>query len=272
MEYLEEELIRFAQHELSDQTPIKLIEDGVIGKKTLRALLYIEQIPNGWDPKRQIIGYIQYLCATEGINGGPIDGWWGPQTEYGYERLRDAHAGKQENIWRDDEGAGAGELVGGNDWPVQTQESLTEYYGDVGENQIKIELPYRMKLSWNRIQTIKNITCHEKVAESVVWVLERVLESYGEKKIKALRLDLYGGGLNVRKMRGGSKWSTHAWGIAFDFYPEMNKLRWGKDKASFARREYSKWWELWESEGWVSLGRSKNYDWMHVQAAKIRKS
>lgn len=28
-------------------------------------------------------------------------------------------------------------------------------------------------------------------------------------------------------------------------------------------------WKCWEEEGWVSLGRQRNYDRMHVQAAKL---
>jgi len=36
-----------------------------------------------------------------------------------------------------------------------------------------------------------------------------------------------------------------------------------------ARPEYDFWWRLWEEAGWVSLGRSKNYDWIHIQAARL---
>ena len=70
-------------------------------------------------------------------------------------------------------------------------------------------------------------------------------------------------------MRGGTRWSTHAWGIAIDYDPDRNQLKWGRDRAAFARPEYDAWWRLWEEEGWVSLGRTRNYDWMHVQAAKL---
>jgi hypothetical protein len=61
----------------------------------------------------------------------------------------------------------------------------------------------------------------------------------------------------------------HSWGIAIDYDPNRNKLRWGAEKAVFAREEYKPWWEFWEEEGWISLGRSRNFDWMHVQAARI---
>ena len=70
----DKEMIKLAQKELSKETGVDLKIDGIVGKQTLRALLYVNQIPAGWTPKRQIVGYIQYLCATEGINAGPIDG------------------------------------------------------------------------------------------------------------------------------------------------------------------------------------------------------
>ena len=42
-----------------------------------------------------------------------------------------------------------------------------------------------------------------------------------------------------------------------------------RDKATFAKPEYERWWQCWEEEGWLSLGRTRNFDWMHVQAAKL---
>lgn len=275
---MNKEIIKRIQLELSKQTPIKLVPDGIAGEQTLDALLYIDQIPNTWPKQRQLVGYIQYLCATEGINAGPIDGFWGPQTEYGYERFKEAN---KHHTWRTDEGEGIGSVIGGfvgnlfgehieNDWPIQTQEELKKYYGEVGKNQTSVTLPYPFRIAWNKTQKVKKITCHKKTADSFVRIMERVKDHYGNE-IKSLGLDLWGGCLNVRKMRGGDKWSTHAWGIGHDFDPERNKLRWNSTQANFAKPEYKEWWKIWESEGWVSLGREKNYDWMHIQAAKIRK-
>ena len=99
-------------------------------------------------------------------------------------------------------------------------------------------------------------------------VLTNTFNHYGYERIKDLRLDHWGGCLNVRRMSGGRKYSTHSWGIAVDYDPQHNRLKWGRDKAFFARPEYSKWWEFWENEGWTSLGRTRNFDWMHIQAAK----
>ena len=101
-------------------------------------------------------------------------------------------------------------------------------------------------------------------------MLTQVRDRYGEERIRELRLDRWGGCLNVRPKRVGTEWSTHSWGIAIDFDPDQNQLRWGRDRAVFAQPEYEPWWEVWEKEGWVSLGRSSNFDWMHIQAARLR--
>jgi len=61
----------------------------------------------------------------------------------------------------------------------------------------------------------------------------------------------------------------HAWGVALDFDPNRNQLNWGRDRASFSHPDYDNWWKCWEEEGWISLGRKRNFDWMHIQAARL---
>jgi hypothetical protein len=154
-----------------------------------------------------------------------------------------------------------------NKWPKQNYQSMVDFYGPVGENQTRLNLPYVMKLAWDSKVVINRITCNAKVSESVYNIFEKTLKIYGLKEIQRLRLDLFGGCLNVRKMRGGTNWSIHSWGSAIDLDPDRNTLRMTSSQATFAKSEYRDFWKIVESEGWVSLGRLKNYDWMHFQAA-----
>ena len=68
---------------------------------------------------------------------------------------------------------------------------------------------------------------------------------------------------------GGRAMSMHSWGIAIDFDPAHNRLRWGRDRARLAGPDYRAFLDIWEAEGWISLGRERNYDWMHIQAARL---
>lgn len=154
-------------------------------------------------------------------------------------------------------------------WPKQNAASMNAFFGKVGTNQTTLILPYTMRLAWDTKVPIYKFSINKRCHDSAKRALTRVLNEYGIDEIKRLRLDLFGGCLNVRKMRGGSNWSIHAWGAAIDFDPDRNQLKWGKDQASFAKPEYKKWWKAWEDEGWVSLGRARNFDWMHVQAANL---
>jgi hypothetical protein len=154
-------------------------------------------------------------------------------------------------------------------WPKQNYTSMVNFYGPVGENQTKLELPYKMIIAWDPKITLSKITCHQKVSKSLYTIFEKTLKEYGEKDIVKLRLNVFGGCLNVRKMRGGSAWSIHSWGAAIDLDPDNNQLKWGKEKATFGKDVYVPFWKIVESEGWTSLGREKNYDWMHFQAANL---
>ncbi len=224
-----------------------------------------------WSQARLLIAAKQALCQSDGIDAGPIDGFDGPQTRQAiavYEaRLR---GDSEPETWRDAAEKNAplaGPPVTATNWPRQ-KDCLT-HFGEPGKNQTRLKFPYPMRLAWNKKTIVRSTLCHEKVHDAAQRIFDRVLAHYGEEQIRELGLDLFGGCLNVRKMRGGSAWSMHSWGITFDFDPERNQLRWGRDRAEMAKTAYAKWFDLWEEEGAVSLGRARNYDWMHVQFARL---
>ena len=259
--------IKFVQAQLNARGLDAGPEDGILGQRTLDALNRVEGIPAQWSKTRKAVAFIQMLAKENDIETGDVDGYWGPQTSFAFGALwRVLIDGSEPEIWRPEDLADQNP----NRWPKQTpQENLFRFYGEVGENQASVDLPYPLKLAWKKTTVVNRFQCHEKVQDSLQRVLSRVLNHYGTEEIKRLRLDLWGGCLNVRKMRGGTKYSTHSWGIAVDFDPERNQLKWGRDRAHFAHPDYDMWWSLWEEEGWISLGRHRNFDWMHIQAAKL---
>lgn len=223
--------------------------------------------------QRRLIATWQLICLEAGIHEvGVIDGYRGPATDYALEILESiVTTGKRPVLWRDE--IEKQEPQRESFPPVKTlwpfQKDVQKFYGAPGENQTMLVVPYVHKIAWAPKQTIKQFSIHEKVHDSALRVLNRALDHYGITKIKKLRLDYWAGCLNVRAMRGGSALSMHSWGIALDYDSERNQYKWGRDKATFAKPEYEMWWKLWEEEGWVSLGRARNYDWMHVQAARL---
>ena len=219
-----------------------------------------------WPEPRQTVLCLQLCCRQSGLNPGKLDGWWGPHSAYAAEQLSALQQqGKPLPAWRDSFSTPANP----NLWPLDRETELRAFYGEPGAGLVKTSLPYPLRLAWDTNTTVLSTQCHQKVQVSLQKVLEQVLQYYGFDAVQQLGLDLYGGGFNLRAKRGGTSLSTHSWGIAFDFDPANNQLKWDSSKARFARPEYDFWWQCWEDEGWVSLGRSRNFDWMHVQAARL---
>jgi hypothetical protein len=152
-------------------------------------------------------------------------------------------------------------------WPLQRD--CMSFYGQVGTNQTSIEIPFDMYLAWSKSTRIRKMTLHAKVAPSALLVFEKIAGTYSLSDRQDLGLDLFGGSLNVRRMRGGTSYSMHSWGIAIDFDPERNQLTQHRPQARLSRDDALPFWQAWEAEGWLSLGRARNFDWMHVQAARL---
>ena len=130
---------------------------------------------------------------------------------------------------------------------------------------VTVKVPYPMRIAWDTDSSVKSIRCHKLVADKLLAVFNDLLSHYGYDKIKELGIDLYGGCFNYRRMRNGSAWSMHAWGIAIDLDPARNTLKETKRTARFARPEYKPMIDIFYKHGFISLGREKNFDWMHFE-------
>ncbi len=221
-----------------------------------------------WSDKRRTIAFLQAWAQSEDIDAGEIDGFWGPQTDFAARTLAAKLAGTEFRTFN----AIVPTRTNPNHWPVEPD--LEPFYGRPGKKggftppMEKVPLPWTMKLAWNKQQTRSFLWAHEKVAASVARILARIDAAYGADQKKELGLDLFGGDYNPRLIRGGTRPSLHSWGIAYDFDPERNTLAMNASQARLAQRDAEPFWQAWEAEGWYSLGREKNFDFMHVQAAK----
>lgn len=254
---------RTIQQFLSAKKLYTLRVDGDYGRGTRAAAdqLLIQSFVStvGWDDDRKRTAVEQLVLRGLGFPCGNPDGWIGPQTLDALERYQ--------NKIRDIEPPVSMISHMPTVWP--RERSVLEFFGGVGKNQATLDLPYEMKIAWNTKQTVHRITCHSKVKDSLGRIFSAALATYGAGTISDLGLDMFGGCLNVRAKKGGRAYSMHSWGIAVDLDPEHNSLRAGRPQARFSHPEYVPFWNIVESEGWVSLGREKNYDWMHFQAARF---
>ncbi len=250
--------------------------DGTRGEKTNKAIhAFLLEMSSKiddeewmkWSTKRKVVASLQLLCLENNIEAGKIDGLYGPQTGAASDVLIQLKTnGEIQRAFVD--------IIpireNPHNFPFESVQSLIEYYGRPCEIPLtKILCPWQLRLDWDLSTTTRHISIHEKLGDSLSRILDKIYAHYGKDGIKEYGLDRYGGSYICRKKRGGtSSWSTHAWGISIDWFPSKNKLKWRSDKASLAHPEMDYWWETWENEGWLSLGRSEDRDWMHVQAAK----
>jgi len=122
-----------------------------------------------------------------------------------------------------------------------------------------------MVLSWEKQTVIHSFTCHNLIKDNLDAVFNDILSQYGIDQIKVLGIDRYGGCFNYRKMRNGTSLSRHSWGVAVDLDPDRNLLNENHTTARFARPEYAPMIDIFYNHGFKSLGREKDYDWMHFE-------
>ena len=155
-------------------------------------------------------------------------------------------------------------------WPHQS--GVTAVFGPAGGPDAtagRCVLPFSFPLARDATHRNTSFVCHTKVAAPLTRIFKAAVSHYGEDMFRAMGLDQFGGCFNHRQMRGGSSLSMHSWGIAVDLDPTNNGLNTKAPEARFSAPEYLPFWRIVEAEGAVSLGRARNYDWMHFQFATL---
>lgn len=145
------------------------------------------------------------------------------------------------------------------------------------EAQMVLEdAPFPMRLySRTAPLDVKRIRGHKLIMPYLLGALYHLGETYNEKERAKLGIDVFGGGFNIRFMRGAEKdkvWSKHAFGIAFDFLPSENGLKTGAPHATFSRPEYKPYLDIWQACGFLNLGRTANYDYMHFEFMNLERN
>ena len=131
-----------------------------------------------------------------------------------------------------------------------------------------IQLPFPMRLAWDKKTSVTKMRVHKKVAQDFINVFNELLQVHGLAKIQELGIDLFGGCFAFRAMRGGSDYSRRSWGIAIDLDPERNQLKTPYSKSNFSKKEYSELHRIFKKNGFVNLGVEKGYDAMHFEKSE----
>jgi hypothetical protein len=160
-------------------------------------------------------------------------------------------------------------------FPHEDTVNLNKFFGDprgsngqvskkwYAENIVKWTPPYPIFYSDGKRTPLKTMLLHKKVVDVYTAAYTEVKEHFTPADIKELHLDISGGTFNYRLMRGGSRLSVHAYGIAIDMDPARNPFpkKWAE---GMINREFCNilmkhgiWWR----------GINGDTDAMHFQCA-----
>jgi len=106
-------------------------------------------------------------------------------------------------------------------------EEIIDYYGDPQEdddwfkkNMVVCQLPFSLRQSWDQ-KRISKFHVHKLVEPAMKDALMEIEEYGGMVFLRQYHLDQWGGVYNDRNKRGSNTPSTHSWGIAIDYCPEL---------------------------------------------------
>jgi hypothetical protein len=154
---------------------------------------------------------------------------------------------------------------------LNTQQIIS-IFGKPGDdrNLATVKMPYQRRIAWDLSASTNKVQCHKLVAPIFQKIHTEILDHYGIEEIKRLEIDVFGGCYNFRKMRGGSDWSRHSWGIAEDLNPDKNGLKIKAHDAQFAKKEYKPMMQIYYANGFINQGIEKGFDIMHFEFKEFK--
>ena len=198
-----------------------------------------QKLPSISDMTRQQIQQIQERIGTT------PDGFWGPKSVAACQRYLRLL------------------MPSTNLWPTAGPQSLANFYGDPAKGEV-IDRIVRLNVVGLGLKydgsPVKSVNVHRKCADS----LHRVLVDISTRDC-AWVLGEYAGIYNHRPMRGGTRWSLHAYGAAIDLAPGANSLNTHWPTRANMPLEVM---ECFAREGWLPAGAFWSRDAMHFQATR----
>lgn len=250
--------------------------DGNLGPLSLAAMASCEARhadlyrfdPTSTTDARRRVAAAQACLHQLGYSPGLVDGWDGVNTTEALNAfLFKTTNGKEEVIERSPQ---PGFTPSGT---IPRQSEVEQVYGTPGpqiETRLTtIELPFKLRIDFNLRQRTNKIRVHRDCAPQLERALLAIRDHYGAAEMERLGIDRYAGAYNHRKMRGGTKWSMHAYGCAIDFYAEPNGLRMTCPEALFCGAEYKAFLDIMEQNEWLPAIRLWGKDAMHFQRARL---
>ena len=154
---------------------------------------------------------------------------------------------------------------------LSTQQIIS-IFGKPGDdrNLVTVKMPYARKIAWDLSASTNKMQCHMLVAPVFQKIHSEILAHYGIEEIKKLEIDVFGGCYAFRKMRGGSDWSRHSWGIAEDLNPDENGLKSSWKSSQFSKPAYKAMVDIYYANGFVNLGVELNRDAMHFEFKEFK--
>ncbi|RTE67542.1 M15 family peptidase [Amphritea opalescens] len=152
-------------------------------------------------------------------------------------------------------------------FPVEGSPEFIDFFGPHGDKHYspprkKIILPFTI---YYGDKPVKSLWAHEKCADSLLRVFQRLAEMYPDQASrKSAGILVYNGLYNPRLKRNSwNSWSMHAWMNAIDINAGRNgnKTAWPVN-ASMPIEVM----ECFAKEGWLSAGAFWGRDAMHFQA------